>query len=168
MRKALLIRVLISMLLGLAAAVLISELAFRLLGNTTSRPPEEIELIIPPGTAEKVAQGERVMPEEISFVVGDTLIVVNEDNVAHTLGPLYIPAGASSSLKLDQPTNMSYSCSFQPSQDFGVSVEGLGNVDEALTPGTRIYGILIAGIPMGALFAVYSLVLWPLRRAAID
>jgi hypothetical protein len=32
-----------------------------------------------------------------------------------------------------------------------------------LTAGTRLYGILIAGIPMGALFAVYSLVLWPLK-----
>lgn len=164
MRKALLIRILISTVLGMAAAILISEAAFRLLGNTTSRPPQEILLTIPPGTAEKVEQGESVLPEQMSFVTGDTLVVVNEDAVAHTLGPLFIPAGTSARLVLDQPSSMSYSCSFQPSQDFGVSVEGLGTVDEALTPGTRLYGILIAGVPMSALFAVYSLVLWPLKR----
>jgi hypothetical protein len=156
-RKALVIRFLIAMALGIILSGLISEFAFRFLGNTTSRAPKQVALVIPAGTAEKVAQGEVVLPEEQIFVVGDTLVVRNEDQIAHSLGPLFIPAGSSASLKLDQPENMVFDCSFQPTQYFGLDVR------EALTFGTRIQGILIAGIPLGFLLALYSLILLPLR-----
>jgi hypothetical protein len=156
-RKALFIRFLIAIGLGIIVAGLLSEFAFRFLGNTTSRSPKRIELVIPAGTAEKVAQGEVVLPAEQIFVVGDTLVVYNEDKIAHTLGPLFIPSGASASLKLDTPENMVFACSFEPSQYFGLDVR------EALTLSTRIEGILIAGIPMGFLLSLYSLILLPLK-----
>ena len=157
MRKALVIRFLIAMALGIILSGLVSEFAFRFLGNTTSRAPKQVALVIPAGTAEKVAQGEVVLPEEQIFVVGDTLVVRNEDKIAHTLGPLFIPSGSSASLKLDQPENMVFACSFEPTQYYGLDVR------EALTASTRIEGILIAGIPMGFLLALYSLILLPLR-----
>jgi len=156
-RKALVIRFLIAIALGIILSGLVSEFAFRFLGNTTSRAPKQVALVIPAGTAEKVAQGEVVLPEKQVFVVGDTLVVRNEDKIAHTFGPLFIPAGSSASLKLDQPENLIYACSFQPTQYIGLDVR------EALTFTTRIEGILIAGIPMGFLLALYSLILLPLR-----
>lgn len=158
MSKTLLIRFLLSIVLGVLAAGVISEIAFQFLGNTTSRAPQVVELVIPQGAAQKVAEGEAVLPAEQVFVVGDTLVVHNEDNVTHTLGPLFIPAGSSASLKLSEPENLSYSCSFQPTKMFGLDVR------EPLTFGLRIQGILIAGVPMGFLFAVYSLILWPLKK----
>jgi hypothetical protein len=154
-RKALFIRFLICIGLGIIIAGLVSELGFRFQGNTTSRAPKRVELVIPAGTAEKVAQGEAVLPAEQIFVVGDTLVVYNKDQIAHTLGPLFIPSGSSASLKLDTPENMVFSCSFEPTQYFGLDVR------EALTFGTRLEGILIAGIPMGFLLALYSLILLP-------
>lgn len=157
MRRAFLNRLLISILLGLVAAILVSELAFRFLGNTTSRAAQVVELVIPLGAAQKVAQGEIVLPAEQVFVVGDTLVVHNEDTVTHTLGPLFIPSGSSASLKLGEPENLSYSCSFQPTKIYDMDVR------EPLTVGLRIQGILIAGVPMGFLLAVYSLILWPLK-----
>ena len=115
------------MILGILIAGIVSELSFHFIGDKTSRAPQEVEFIIPAGTSEKVALGESILPKEQNFVVGDTLVVVNEDTVSHTLGPLFIPAGSSARLKLDQPENLSYTCSFQPTKVFGLTVS------EALT-----------------------------------
>ncbi len=156
-------RILICILAGIVFASVISEISFQLIGDKTTRPPRTVELVIPQGTSDKVALGERVLPAEENFVVGDTLVVKNEDVVPHVLGPLFIPAGASSSFKLVQSGDLAYTCSFQPTKVFGL------NVHDALTIGTRVEGILLSGIPMGILLALYSLIVWPLgskRQAA--
>jgi hypothetical protein len=87
------------------------------------------------------------------FVVGDTLIVKNEDAVDHQLGQLWIPANTSARMALDAEQNMAYECSFQPGKFFGL------NVREPLTWGTRVYGALYAGLPLGILIALYSFVI---------
>jgi hypothetical protein len=158
-RTAILLRILLLVLVGILIAGVYSEVAFRYQGNTTSRPPQTVELVIPAGTSAKVAQGQSVLPQDMAFVVGDTLVVRNQDSVAHTLGPLYVPPGTSASLTLNQVGNLAYSCSFQPTQYFGLDVQ------DALTLGTRLEGILIAGVPMGVLMGLYSLIVWPIKRA---
>ena len=158
MRTALLIRFLISITIGILIAIPLSELGFFLQGNLTSRPPKTIVLDIPPGTSARVAQGASVLPQDMTFVLGDTLVVQNRDSVAHTLGPLFIPSGSSASLTLDHIGNLSYVCSFQPTKYLGL------NVVDALTFATRLEGIFIAGIPLGILFALYSLILRPLKK----
>jgi hypothetical protein len=154
--KPIVIRVIVCLLIGIAAAGLISEVSFYL-QDTSSRPPKTIEIDIPPGAREMALRQESVLPESMEFVVGDVLLVRNQDTVPHTFGPLYIPAGSSASLTLDQAANLSYTCSFQPTQAFGL------NVHEPLTLATRLQGILLAGLPMGVLLSVYSLVAWPLK-----
>jgi hypothetical protein len=157
-RKALLIRFLIGIAVGVLIAIPLSELGFSMQGNNTSRPPKTIVLDIPPGTSVKVAQGASVLPQDMIFVLGDTLVVNNRDSVAHTLGPLFIPAGSSASLTLNHIGNLSYVCSFQPTKYQGLTVQ------DALTLSTRLEGIFIAGIPLGILFALYSLILLPLKK----
>ena len=159
MRRALLIRFLICIAVGVLIAIPLSELGFYLTGNNTSRPAKTIVLDIPPGTSAKVAQGVSVMPQDMSFVLGDTLTVTNQDSVAHTLGPLFVPAGSSASLTLNHIGNLSYVCSFQPTKYQGLDVQ------DALTLTTRLEGIIIAGFPLGMLFALYSLILRPLKKA---
>lgn len=143
-----------SLLLGLALGVIVSEVPFLFL-RETARPPKEITLTIPAGTAEKIAHGEQPpgIPENMIFVVGDTLIVKNEDSADHKFGPLWIPASTSAQLSLDQEESLAYECSFQPSKYIGLDVR------ESLTLGTRIYGIVYAGLPLGILIALYSLVM---------
>jgi hypothetical protein len=121
-----------------------------------------VELIIPAGTADRVAQGESdpTLPATMLFVVGDTLVVKNLDSVVHQLGPLFIPSGSSASLKLDSEQDYSFACSFQPSKYIGL------NVRPALTVGTRIVGILEAGLPMGMLIALYSIFAVPVKKLA--
>jgi hypothetical protein len=156
-RKAILIRVVLSILVGILVSSVVTEVGFRLEGNTISRAPKTVILVIPNGTSEKVAQGENIIPSDMAFMIGDTLLVRNEDSVTHTLGPMVVLAGSSASLKLDEAKNLVLTCSFETHKVFGIDVH------EGLTLGTRIEGFLLAGIPMGVLLAAYSLVLWPIK-----
>jgi len=160
-RKALLIRFLLGILGGVLLAIPFSELAFRWQGNTISRPPKTVELNIPAGAAAQIGAGKSVLPQDFVFVVGDVLLVHNYDSVVHTLGPLVIPPGSSASLALNHLGNLSYVCSFQPTKYLGLTVQ------EPLTIGTRLEGIAIAGIPLGMLFALYSLIVRPVKRKEI-
>jgi hypothetical protein len=148
---------LVFLVIGLVAAAIISEVTFRLQGETTSRDPKTILLVIPAGTATKVAQGQSVIPAGQTFMVGDTLQVKNEDSVTQTLGPLVIPPGTSASMKLDQVGSLSYTCSFQPTKYYGIEVQ------QGLTFGMRLEATLLAGLPLGVLLGVYSLVIKPLK-----
>lgn len=92
-------RLLISILLGLLIGVMVSEVPFLFL-RETARAPRAIVLTIPVGTSEQIARGEQppTIPENMSFVVGDRLVVRNEDSADHKLGPLWIPANSSAEL----------------------------------------------------------------------
>jgi hypothetical protein len=152
-------RILISMLIGIAIGVLISEVSFVFL-QETARPPQEIMLTIPAGTAEQVARGEQPpsIPKDMVFVVGDTLVMKNEDNVDHKLGELWIPANSTAQLSLNEEQNMAFECSFQAGNYFGLDVR------QSLTWGTRVYGVLYAGVPLGILIALYSFVVPPKKK----
>lgn len=152
-------RIGISLLLGLLIGAAINEFTFVFL-KETARPPEEIVLTIPKGTSEQVARGEQppTLPENMIFVVGDTLVVENEDVVDHKLGPLWIPANSSAQLSMGEIQNLAFECSFQPGNYFGLDVR------EPLTAGTRFFGILYSGLPMAILIALYSFVITPQKR----
>jgi hypothetical protein len=156
-RKALIYRMLLFLAIGLIAAAIFSEVTYRLQADTTSRDPTTVQLVIPAGTAARVAQGQSVIPAGQTFMVGDTLQVKNEDSVTQTLGPLVIPPGATASMKLDQVGSLSYTCSFQPTKYYGIEVL------QGLTFGMRLEASLLAGLPLGVLLGVYSLVAFPLK-----
>ena len=151
-------RILVSLLIGLAVGTAINEITFAFL-RQTARAPKIIELVIPEGTAERVARGEAppTIPDSMTFVIGDKLVVKNDDSADHELVPLWIPAGSSASLSLDAVQSYAYACSFQPGKYFGLDVR------EALTPGTRLYGILYSGLPLGILIALYAMIL-PVKK----
>ncbi len=92
------------------------------------------------------------------FVIGDTLVVANHDQVAHTLGPLFIPAGGTASMNLAIEAGYTFSCSFVPSKYLAL------NVAPPLTIGTRIVGVLEAGLNLGFLIAVYAVFAMPAKK----
>ncbi len=147
-------RILISLAIGLVLGVILNEATFYFL-RETARAPKIVELVIPAGTAKRIARGEQPpsLPDNMTFVVGDKLLVINQDMQDHQLGPLWIPAGASASLNLDSEQSYAYECSFQTGKYFGLDVH------EPLTLSTRLYGILYSGMPMGILLAIYSVVI---------
>jgi len=142
--------------------VLISEVPFLFLQDT-ARAPRDVNLTIPAGTAEKVARGEQPpsIPENMTFVVGDRLVVKNEDSIDHKLGPLFIPANSTAQLLLDQEASFAYECTFQPGKYFGLEVR------EPLTPSTRIYGIIYVSFPMAILIALYWFIFPPKKKVNV-
>jgi hypothetical protein len=150
-------RFLISFLISLAFVVLLSEIAFRFQKDKVARAPDIITLVIPTGTADSVANGDPVpsIPAEMDFLTGDVLTVVNEDNVDHQLGPVWVPPGTSASLRLDQAEKFAYSCSFQPSRYLGI------NVRQPTTLTTRLTGLGLAVPPTTMVLFLYSILLIP-------
>ncbi len=146
---------------GLVFGALLTELAFKFMPGMDTRAPEQVLLVIPPGTAQRVALGEQSpsIPTDMMFVVGDTLVVKNEDSVEHQLGPLWIPAGSSASMPLNTDEKFAFQCSFVPTKVFGL------DVNQQLTGGTRLEGIVVGGIPVAIVAVLYSFLLWPPKKA---
>lgn len=163
MSSVLVRRVGISIVIGLFVGALISEVPFFFL-RETARAPMEIFLTIPRGTADLVALGESPpsIPASMTFVVGDTLVVKNDDSVDHKLGSLWIPANSTARLPLDAKESMAFDCSFQPDKLLGVEVY------EPLTTSMRILGILSTGLPLAILFSLYSLVMPVGNKGHVD
>jgi len=153
-------RFFLCMALGLALGTILSEVAFHFLDTGQTRPPQVIEIDIPAGTAAEVQAGQSdpSLPSSLTFVIGDRLLVKNNDSAVHTLGPLLIPPGTSGTMKLDSPDYSAVNCSFQPSQYLGLSMQS------PLNATTRTVGILQASVPMGVLFSVYGLFAIPLKK----
>jgi hypothetical protein len=158
-RKAL-IRLAILSAVALLLIFVASEAFYRLQKESHERAPQQVELLIPSGTAERVSRGEAVpsIPEEMVFMMGDVLVVKNEDSVNHQLGPLWIPANSSASLALDNANRYVESCSFQPSQYLGLDVR------QPTTLGTRLQALIVAGPGTIIFLFIYSLVLFPLDK----
>ena len=146
-------------MIGMVLGLVISEISFRALRSNTDRDPKTVELVIPAGTSDRVASGEAVpeIPKNLIFMIGDTLLVHNEDNVNHQLGPIWVPAGSSASLVLDTAENYTYSCSFTPEQYLGLDVR------QRVTASTRIQAVIAVGFPTTAMLAIYSFILFPLK-----
>lgn len=153
-----LIRFGIVLLLSLVAVVLISEIGIRLQSENTARAPKTIELIIPQGAAERVAQGEEApgIPNEMAFVQGDILLVRNLDGVEHSLGPLFIPPDSTAQMPLDEADNFALSCSFTPAKYLGLDVR------TPTTLNTRLTALYFAVPPTTAMLFIYSLAAFPI------
>jgi hypothetical protein len=155
-----LIRLLITALISLAFTILFNEGSYLLQREQYDRAPKTVQLVIPAGTAEKIAAGqaEPSITEEMVFVVGDTLEVKNEDSTNHQLGPLWVPAGGTAKMVMETANQYAYSCSFEPSRYLGLDVR------QATTYMTRITALSIAAPTMTALVFIYSLLIFPLDR----
>lgn len=151
------LRMAVGVLVGVAFAWVISEFSFLFLDNkqTLQREPQEVELIIPYGTARLIEDGQASpsLPANMVFVVGDVLIVKNEDTTAHQVGPLWVPPNTSGVLSLDRAENFVYECSFEPSKYLGLDVR------DRVTAGTRFQALFSIGFPSGMMLGVYSYLL---------
>jgi hypothetical protein len=132
--------------------------------DPTSRPAQVVELVLPIGTADRVAAGEPAptIPDGLRLATGDTLLVRNEDSVDHQLGPMWIPAGTTGQLVFPRTVSGRYSCSFTPAGTFGIAVE------QRLTGFERFVYILVAGLPFAAVLTAVSVFLWYAQQSPPD
>jgi len=160
------VRIAVPALVGFALGFAMSEGPALWADDPTSRPVQEIELVIPAGTADRIAAGEAApaIPDSLRLATGDTLLVRNEDAVDHQLGPMWIPADSTGRLVFPRTIAGRYSCSFTAEGSFGIRVE------PRLTDFERFVYILVAGLPFAAVLTVVSVFLWFTRKnpAAVD
>lgn len=162
---AVMLRVTICLLIGVAGGWLISEGSYQLNRAPGSRDDaQRVELVIPAGTSDKIARGEAVadIPTRMKFIEGDVLVVRNLDSVSHQLGPVWVPPESSGVLQIMEANQYSYTCTFEPSKIFGLEVL------PRLTLSSRIQGVLAIALPSGVMLALYSFLVIPLKVSGVD
>ncbi len=154
-----LIRLAVILLISLIAMLIVIEGAYLIQRDETDRAPKTVQIIVPPGTAQRVEAGEVVdlLPENSVFVIGDVLEVVNQDSVDHQLGPIWVPAGSVGRVVLEEANKFSYSCSFTPTRYLGLDVR------KPTTLKTRLTGLFISVPTTAAFLFIYSLALYPVK-----
>lgn len=152
-----LVRLGLILVLSIVFVAIFNEAVFLLQKDQFDRAPQTIELVIPAGTADRVEAGEDnpTLPAEMVFVLGDTLLVRNEDTTSHQLGPVWVPAGATASLVMGEAAKLAYSCSFSTSRYLNLDVR------QPTTLGTRLTALILAAPTMTALLFIYSLLAFP-------
>jgi hypothetical protein len=139
-----------------------NEITYLFQKDSADRTPQIIQIIIPAGTARRVAAGEPVpsIPPGLTFVAGDVLEVINQDQTDHQLGPLWVPAGSTASLAMDVPEKLSVACTFQADKVFDLEVRSV------TTYGDRIKALALSVPTTTALVFLYSLAAAPIEGKA--
>jgi len=110
--------VLIAGILGLAAMSC---------GGSEEAGPEEptYSFIIPAGSGDRIDAGETldILPRELVAQLDETVIIVNEDDEAHILGPWFVGPGETLRQRFTTEGVFEDSCSVHPSGRFTVVVE---------------------------------------------
>jgi hypothetical protein len=164
LKKALrpyLIRLSIVSVIAVILAFGFNELTFYFQKEAFDRQPETITVVIPAGTAKRVENGETPpeIPSDLTFVFGDTLEVVNKDQVPHQLGPVFIPAGSAARIQMDNIDQYSYTCSFRSNNYLGIEVK------QSTTLNIRFTGLMLVAPTTAVLLFLYSLVVVPIKAS---
>ncbi len=135
---------------GIGLAGFISTAAWIALSDGPLRDPESVEVRIPAGTAEAIERGAAVsaIPANLRFVQGDSLVLRNEDSVAHAVGSYSVGPGTTLTLALDRASSSSLLCSFHPQGSIGLDVR------PRTSPLMVLWPTLIIGIPLGIVAVV--------------
>jgi hypothetical protein len=96
------------LLVGLIALVLFASSGCRAGPGQSAQPTTParlVEIVVPLGTADRVARGETVtvMPARLELRVGDTLRIHNQDVVDQPVGPFIVKAGQVQELRYGAP-----------------------------------------------------------------
>jgi plastocyanin len=82
------------------------------------------EYVIAPGTGERIRQGENieVLPASITFQVGDTIRIRNDDTEGSVVGPFYVHAHSVMTQRFTSPGTYSGLCTVHPSGEIELVV----------------------------------------------
>lgn len=111
--------------LTLLAAGVVMVVGTVLVANLVGAPPStDHEIVIPAGTATRLAAGEEVIlfPADLDVKLRDRLIVVNDDDVDHRIGPFTIDAGARLVTKFAEVMTVNGFCSLHAGGEVNITV----------------------------------------------
>ncbi len=83
-------------------------------------------IVIPAGTAERIAAGEAVelIPADLRFQLRDRLVVVNNDSATHVVGPFTVAAGQQLTKRFSEAATIEGSCSLHPGGTITIEIGG--------------------------------------------
>lgn len=97
-----------------------------------------VELVIPAGTADLVAQGQTVeaIPTTLLLRRGDTLVLMNEDDQPHRFGAIWAAPGRATRTIVGSALHEAGAvvCSFHPGGSIGVAPQARPGVEQTLFP----------------------------------
>ena len=107
-----------------AVMFLLSALAL-VIYTRDARDPVTHTLVIPAGSNSLINAGENplAIPPSWSFFADDTLLLENQDRVAHRIGQWVVPAGSALSIELQPALGGAFLCSLHPSGEIAINVE---------------------------------------------
>ncbi len=90
-----------------------------------SEPTERV-IVIPAGTAERLAAGEDValIPDDLRFRVRDRLVLVNHDVTTHRVGPFAVAPGKRLEKRLSEAATIEGFCSLHGGGRITIEVDG--------------------------------------------
>jgi hypothetical protein len=97
------------------------------LSHVVGRPkPVERVIVIPHGTAERLAAGEDVelIPDDLRFRLRDRLVMVNHDVTTHRVGPFTVAPGERLEKRLSEAATIEGFCSLHASGRVTIEVDG--------------------------------------------
>ena len=145
-----LLRWVLSLGSGIVLAGALSFASWLILSGGPTRAAEEIEVVIPAGTAARVQAGAPPpsIPDKLTLIQGDTLVLRNQDSVEHRLGPYRVAAGDTLQAPLGQTGSQRFSCTFHPGGVIGLAVGGRSS------PLAILWPTFLLGLPLGIVLAV--------------
>lgn len=80
--------------------------------------PEQLTIRVPAGTGDRIDAGEEVqlMPERVELNVGDRMLVINDDDRVHYVGPFTVRPGESILQVFGEPGRFEGECTLIPSK----------------------------------------------------
>ena len=113
-------RLLVAMVTVVLAATVLAAC-----GDTTDEPRVH-QIVVPEGTMARLGRGEAafVMPSVLTFEVGDTIRIRNEDVVDQSVGPYFVPAGEEFELTYGAPGHYEGYCPLTEDQRYEIIVTG--------------------------------------------
>lgn len=86
--------------------------------------PDQVVITIPAGTGDRMAAGENVnlLPPDLNFKLRDHLIVVNNDDQVHQVGPFTVAPGDRLDKEFSEAATIEGFCSLHPSGRITINI----------------------------------------------
>ncbi len=113
-------------IIGLVVLTTLVAAACGVGGSSSSAPQQPtFSFVIPEGSAELLEQGEtlEILPRELIAELGDTIVIENEDDEPHFLGPWFLGPRETLRQRFVTVGVFEGTCSVHPSGEFTVVVE---------------------------------------------
>ncbi|MGB0114003.1 MAG: hypothetical protein WBP59_12335 [Ilumatobacteraceae bacterium] len=93
-------------------------------GSAIAVGSADYEYVIPAGAGDALDAGTplEILPAELDVRVGETIVIVNEDDRGHTVGPFFVGANETLTQRFSSPGDFVGVCTVHPSGELVLSV----------------------------------------------